>query len=76
MHPFQFKGIKIKTSDLGGSRITFPNYQKSQLVMSKILSFIVRQNTIINTSFTSHVQMGLLEVQFYYMFRLAVQLYF
>jgi hypothetical protein len=33
--------------------------------------FIVRQNTtIINNSSTSHVQMGLLEVKFYYNFRL------
>jgi hypothetical protein len=34
--------------------------------------FIVQQNTtIINDSSTLHVQMGLLEVQFYYMFRLV-----
>jgi hypothetical protein len=36
------------------------------------LSFIVRQNTtIINDSSTLHVQIGLLEVQFYYMVRLV-----
>jgi hypothetical protein len=34
--------------------------------------FVVRQNTtIINNSSTSNLQMGLLQVQFYYMFRLV-----
>jgi hypothetical protein len=37
-----------------------------------ILSFIDCQNTtIINDSSTLHMQMGLLEAQFYYMFRLV-----